>query len=240
MRAVTSTSCWVSASSRSGALNTRSRIWWKDSVWVSSSRLAWAAATTTRVSRSRRSGSGSGTASSSFWRTLNACLRVTLALSTAAANGAVCGSPNSSTASTSSLALVRTALSTSTTIERDRSSSASMGTDASALGSVGSTRLAAATSASWRLRCGCRLHSISSADHQQPDAGEDQQRHPARCSPVPAAGRRLPSAPQPVGGRRRRTGPVACCAAPARSGRGGCRRPWSSCRRPRRGGTRKA
>ena len=66
------------------------------------------------------------------------------------------------TASVNSLSLVRTALSTSTTIDLERSSSASMGTDASALGSAGSTRLAAANSASRRLRRRRRLHSHSS------------------------------------------------------------------------------
>ena len=160
-RAVRSTICWVSVSSRVGALMTRSRSCWKASRWASSSRSALAAATITRVSRSRRCCGVSGTASSRIWRTLNACESVVLAFVTAAVNGAVSLSPNSSTANANSLSLVRTALSTSTTIDRDRSSSVSMETDASALGSAGSTRCAAANSASRRLRRLRRRHSSS-------------------------------------------------------------------------------
>ena len=202
--AVTSTSRRVSASNRSGALKTRSRIWWNDSVWASSSRLAFAADTTTLVSRSRRSGSGSGTVSSSFCRTAKACWRVVRALSTAAANVAVCDSPNSSTASTSSLALVRTALSTSTTRERDSSSSAPMGTDARAPGSVGSRSLAAAISASWRRCRRRRLHSI---------------RPPITTSPMPT---RITSGasetlPPPDGLLISASPPAAAVAAPAQS-----------------------
>ena len=79
------------------------------------------------------------------------------------ANGSVRCGPNSATAIASSLSLVRTALSTSTTIALDRSSSASMGTPASARGSVGSTRLAASNSAARRLRRRRRVDHHSSS-----------------------------------------------------------------------------
>ena len=125
-RAVRSTICWVIASSRLGALMTRSRSCANASRWESSSRSALAAATTTRVSRSRRCAIVSGTASSRIWRTLKACASVVFALTTAWLNGEVSLSPNSSTAKANSLSLVRTALSTSTTIDFDRSSSASI------------------------------------------------------------------------------------------------------------------
>ena len=203
MRAVRSTICWVIASSRLGALITRSRSCAKASRWASSSRSAFAAATITRVSRSRRCGGVSGTASSRIWRTLNACASVVLASVTALLNGAVSLSPNSSTAKVNSLSLVRTALSTSTTIDLDRSSSASTGTDASALGSDGSTRRAAAYSASRRLRRRRRVHHHSSSDQHDEDGQRDQQ--PDRGDA--GAGRRS-AAVQPVGRRDRRARPV--------------------------------
>ena len=144
-----------------GALITRSRSLSKASDCASSSRSALAAATTTRVSRSRRCCIVSGTASSRIWRTLNACASVVLALPTARLKGSVCAAPNSSTAKANSLSLVRTALSTSTTIILDRSSRASIGTVANAFGSAGSTRLAAANSASRRLWRRRRDHRTS-------------------------------------------------------------------------------
>ena len=207
MRALTSTSFWVSASSRSGALMTRSRSSWNAWVWASRSRSARAAATTTRVSRSRRWAGVSGIASSSCWRTLNACCRVALAFSTARLNRSACCWPNSSTAKANSLVLVRTALSTSTTIDRDSSSRASRGTAANALGSVGSTRLAAATSASCRLCLRRRLHSSSSAITSRMIAtmiSSGTNENPLEPPPLPA-----PNRGKPVGGRDRRACPVA-------------------------------
>ncbi|COV42662.1 Uncharacterised protein [Mycobacterium tuberculosis] len=121
---VSSTYCWVSRSSRAGALITKSRSFSKASVCDASSRSACAADTITRVSSSRRCAGVSGVLSSSCWRTVNAWDRAALALFTAWVNGAVRRSPNSSMASASSLVLVRTALSTSTTIDRERSSRA--------------------------------------------------------------------------------------------------------------------
>ena len=203
IRAVRSTICWVRPSSRLGALITRSRSCSNASLWASSSRSALAAATTTRVSRSRRCCCGSGTASSRIWRTLNACESVVFALATARLNGSVWAVPNSSTASANSASLVRTALSTSTTMDFDRSSSASIGTDASALASVGSTRLAAAASASRRLRRRRRIHSHNSSTARTRTAS-------AISSPSPdtagaGGGRRRV---EPVGRRHRGTGPV--------------------------------
>ena len=173
MRAVRSTICWVRASSRVGALITRSRSLSKASLWASSSRSALAAATITRVSKSRRCCGDSGTASSRIWRTLNACASVVFALLTAVLNGAVCVVPNSSTAKANSLSLVRTALSTSTTIALDRSSRASIGTAANAFGSEGSTRCAASNSALRRLRLRRRIHSHSASTAR----ASDRERH---------------------------------------------------------------
>ena len=222
MRALTSTNFWVSASSRSGALMTRSRSSWNAWVWASSSRSARAAATTTRVSRSRRWAGVSGIASSSCWRTLNACCRVALAFSTARLNRSACCWPNSSAAKANSLVLVRTALSTSTTIDRDNSSRASRGTAASALGSVGSTRLAAATSASCRLCRRRRLHSTSSTIASQDDRDDDQQRNQRESAGTAAAGAQPR---QPVGGRDRRACPVAVVQRRLDLVHAGCCRP---------------
>ena len=128
----------------------------------------------------------SGTASSRIWRTLNACASVVLALLTARLNGSVCAAPNSSTARANSLSLVRTALSTSTTIALERSSSASIGTAANAFGSDGSTRWAAANSASRRLRRRRRVHHHSTRIARAKTASAI--RRPNQLTPAPADG----------------------------------------------------
>ncbi len=223
-RAVSATICWVRVSSRSVALITRSRSFSNASLWVSSSRSALAAATTTRVNSSRRCSGDSGMASSRVCRTLKACARVFLAFSSAVRNGAVSVGPNSSTARANSPSLVRTALSTSTTMALDSSSSASMGTDARAFGSVGSTRWAAANSACRRLllRRRPQTHSASPSATITPKTT----RKPTHDTPVPPPGEDgAASAPSPS------AAPMAACAQSLSRSAGSIRSRWTAAAR---------
>ena len=131
---------------------------------------------------------------------MNAWARAALALFTARVNGSVRCSPNSSIVSASSLALVRTALSTSTTFHRDKSSRAPSDSAANASGSVASTRLR-------RSQLGGPpsappvTHDHEQNHHRDQDhAQPDQQRRRIR---------RLPAPVEPVGRRDRRAAPVA-------------------------------
>ena len=157
----------------------------------------------------------SGTASSRIWRTLNACASVVLALATARLNGSVCAAPNSSTARANSLSLVRTALSTSTTIALERSSSASIGTAANAFGSDGIHPLGRGELGFAPLAPAPAHPPPQRQDREGEDRQRDEQAEPGDAGARRRA-RRRGRGVQPVGRGDRRPGPVALAAAQVR------------------------
>ncbi len=171
-----------------------------------------AAATTTRVSRSRRCCGVSGTASSRIWRTLKAWASVVLALVDRGGGTARCRfSPNSSTAKRQ---FVVAGAYRVVDLDHDGAGTGHRGrpaaTAASAFGSAGSTRCAAANSASWRLRLRRRDHS-SNTDHERarsPPASPATRTSSVLNQRIPSRGRGSgPS--RPWGRRDRRPRPAA-------------------------------